>query len=66
MASRVPNSLMSRVLGTPGKTSARSPADGRFMTVSAAAMMKAGLPVTLLASASRARRQDWATSRWSM
>jgi hypothetical protein len=36
------------------------------MTVSAAAMMKAGLPVTLLASASRARRQDWATSRWSM
>jgi DNA-binding transcriptional LysR family regulator len=39
---------------------------GRFMTVSAAAMMKAGLPSTAAAGASRARRQDWATSRWSM
>jgi hypothetical protein len=66
MASRVPDSPTSRVSLTPGKTSARSSADGRFMTVSAAAMMKAGLPVTLPASASRARRQDWATSRWSM
>ena len=36
------------------------------MTVSAAAMMKAGLPLTAAASTSRALRQAWATSRWSM
>ena len=39
MASRVPNSPTSRVSVTPGKTSASSAADGRSITVSAAAMM---------------------------
>jgi len=39
---------------------------GRFMTVSEAAMMKAGAPFTASAGASRARRHDAATSRWWM
>jgi hypothetical protein len=39
MASSVPNSPTSRVSVTPGKTSASSAADGRSITVSAAAMM---------------------------
>src|SRR5206468_2668338 len=46
MASRVPCSPTSRVSLTWGYTSARSSAEGRSMTVSAAAMMKAGLPLT--------------------
>jgi hypothetical protein len=36
------------------------------MTVSEAAMMKAGAPFTASAGASRARRHDAATSRWWM
>jgi hypothetical protein len=40
-----PVTLTSRASGTPGKTSAIRSDDGRFMTVSAAAMMKLGLLV---------------------
>lgn len=39
MASSVPNSPTSRVSVTPGNTSASNSADGRSITVSAAAMM---------------------------
>lgn len=52
--------------GTPGNTSASRSAEGRFITVSAAAMMNDEAGPTALASASNARRQDSATSRWSM
>jgi len=59
IARSVPNSPISRVSGASGKTSARNSRDGRFMTVSAAAMMTLWLPVV---SASRPRRQAAATS----
>jgi hypothetical protein len=62
MASSVSNSPISRVSGTPGNTSASTSRDGRFMTVSAAAMITFWLPVT---SADSARRQAAATSRTS-
>lgn len=40
-----PNSPISLVSGTPGKTSASNSREGRSMTVSAAAMMTFWLPV---------------------
>ena len=63
MDSRVAFPVTSRVSGTPGKTSRMSSADGRVMTVSAAAMMKLALPVMPAPSASR---QAVAASRSSM
>src|SRR6185437_11072429 len=46
------NSPSSRRSWTPGKTSATSAVDERFMTVSAAAMTKLGLPATTSSGAS--------------
>src|SRR5206468_4928546 len=65
LASSESNSPSSRVSGTSRKTSARSVDDDLFITVSAAAMTKLGLPATASAGASSARRQAPATSRAS-